>query len=269
MRRGILAAQGCRIRDVQWLRCRAKPIAVHPSRSAFRRRVRGQLIESIMRVGKRVVLVLENEDRIVVEPRMTGLLLVTDPPSPQHLRLGLELDDGPWDTIWYWDRRGLGHVRLYSADEFAAALGPQAVGPDALTIDADQLRARLRASRREVKVALLDQRAIAGIGNLYAAEILHQAGVHPRARCHRLSVTQWNRIADSITDVLQTAITYEGSTLSDGTYRNALNKSGGYQNEHRVYAREDQLCPTCRDDKIMRIVQSQRSTFFCPTCQSR
>jgi formamidopyrimidine-DNA glycosylase len=158
---------------------------------------------------------------------------------------------------------------LYSADEFAAALGPQAVGPDALAIDADQLRSRLKASRREVKVALLDQRAIAGIGNLYAAEILHQAGVHPRARCHRLSVTQWNRIADSITDVLQTAITYEGSTLSDGTYRNALNKSGGYQNEHRVYAREDQLCPTCRDDKIMRIVQSQRSTFFCPTCQSR
>jgi formamidopyrimidine-DNA glycosylase len=67
--------------------------------------------------------------------------------------------------------------------------------------------------------------------------------------------------------VLREAIRYEGSTLGDGTYRNALNESGGYQNEHRVYARAGQTCPTCRRAEIVRIVQAQRSTFFCPRCQ--
>jgi formamidopyrimidine-DNA glycosylase len=70
-------------------------------------------------------------------------------------------------------------------------------------------------------------------------------------------------------DVLHLAIKYEGSTLSDGTYRNALNKSGGYQNEHRVYDRENETCPTCQQQPIVRIVQAQRATFFCKKCQTK
>jgi len=128
---------------------------------------------------------------------------------------------------------------------------------------------RLSASRRAIKVALLDQRAVAGIGNLYASEILHVAGIHPARRCDRLTRAQWQAIADATHGVLEEAIRYEGSTLGDGTYRNALNREGGYQNHHRVYARAGRQCPSCRSSEIKRIVQAQRSTFFCPQCQRK
>jgi len=82
-----------------------------------------------------------------------------------------------------------------------------------------------------------------------------------------LSATRIRRLSDATRHVLHEAIRYEGSTLGDGTYRNALNESGGYQNEHRVYARAEELCPTCRRSKIVRIVQAQRSTFYCGRCQ--
>jgi formamidopyrimidine-DNA glycosylase len=118
-----------------------------------------------------------------------------------------------------------------------------------------------------VKVALLDQRAVAGIGNLYASEILHLARIHPEQPCTRLTPRQWAAIENAALDVLETAIRYEGSTLSDGTYRNALNKEGGYQNEHRVYDKAGHPCSRCARVVIARIVQAQRSTFYCPRCQ--
>ena len=142
-----------------------------------------------------------------------------------------------------------------------------ALGSDALEMTAELYAERLGRSQRAVKVALLDQRAVAGIGNLYASEILHLAGVHPERACRELEPKQWQTIAAAALEVLELAVRYEGSTLSDGTYRNALNKSGGYQNEHRVYAKAGELCPRCKQGTIERIVQTQRSTFFCRRCQ--
>jgi formamidopyrimidine-DNA glycosylase len=118
-------------------------------------------------------------------------------------------------------------------------------------------------------VALLDQRVVAGIGNLYASEILHQAGVHPQRRCDQLQGDEWTRLYMAMGEVLRTAIQYEGSTLSDGTYRNALNQTGGYQQHHRVYDRAGELCLTCGKFPIEQIRQAQRSTFFCRNCQPR
>jgi formamidopyrimidine-DNA glycosylase len=200
---------------------------------------------------------------------MTGLVLLADPPTREHLRFRLRLS-GPHRELLFWDRRGLGSVRLLSAAEFAALLGADSktLGPDALAISPEQLRERLHKSRRAIKVALLDQRAIAGVGNLYASEMLHAAGIHPAARCNRLRGQQWDRLHTAMQVILNSAIEHEGSTLSDGTYRNALNQSGGYQNHHRVYDRAGQPCPTCGHE-VQRIVQAQRSTFFCPTCQHR
>jgi formamidopyrimidine-DNA glycosylase len=118
-------------------------------------------------------------------------------------------------------------------------------------------------------VALLDQRAIAGVGNLYASEMLHRSRIHPAARCYRLSRDQWTRLHAAMLEVLHSAIEHEGSTLSDGTYRNALNQQGGYQNLHLVYDRAGEECPTCQAATLRRIVQAQRSTFYCPACQRR
>lgn len=153
--------------------------------------------------------------------------------------------------------------------EQAAAFDPPKLGPDALAITVEELQANLARSRRAIKVALLDQTAVAGIGNLYASEMLHVAAIHPATPCHRLRPPQWSALHAAVGDILNAAIKYEGSTLGDGTYRNALNQQGGYQNHHRVYDREDQVCPTCAAGKIERITQAQRSTFFCPKCQSR
>jgi formamidopyrimidine-DNA glycosylase len=269
MRRGIAAVVGRRIQRVHRLRCPRKPIAIEPGLAQFRRRAEGARIERTGRAGKRVVLWLDSGDAVVFEPRRTGLVLVADPPDPLYSRLRLELSGRGTTSLVYWDRRGLGSVRLLSAEAYEARFGLDALGPDALDMTAQRYRERLGRSARAIKVALLDQRAVAGIGNLYASEILHLAGIHPGQACRRLTARQWNALADAALAVLNKAIRYEGSTLSDGTYRNALNRDGGYQNEHRVYDKEGALCPRCRKKPIVRLVQAQRSTFFCPSCQSR
>lgn len=269
MRRGIAAIAGSRIATAQRVKCRRRPIAIEPRGRSLARRVAGRRIEDVGRVGKRVVLRLDSGDRLIFEPRMTGLVLVADPPTQEHLRFRLDLADGPIPHVWYWDRRGLGSVRLLSERQFALRLGEGSLGPDALALTADELRQRLYQSRRAIKVALLDQRSVAGIGNLYASEILHLARVHPAKRCDLIKAIQWQAIHARMIEVLELSIRHEGSTLSDGTYRNALNQSGGYQNHHLVYDRAGEMCILCRRTQIVRIVQAQRATFFCPTCQTK
>jgi formamidopyrimidine-DNA glycosylase len=269
MRRGIAAIEGSTISGAERLKCSRRPILIDPRPAVLARRLAGWRVEEVGRLGKRVVLRLESGDRLIFEPRMTGLVLVADPPTQEHLRFRLDLEDGPIPHVWYWDRRGLGSVRLLSETHFADQFGSGYLGPDALAISCDELRQRLARSRRAIKVALLDQRAVAGVGNLYASEILHLAGVHPGKRCDLLRTEQWEAIHVRMLEVLRLAIKHEGSTLSDGTYRNALNQSGGYQNHHRVYDREGQACVACRQGSIVRIVQAQRATFYCPACQTK
>jgi formamidopyrimidine-DNA glycosylase len=269
MRRGIAGIVGCKIAAAVRWPCRRRPILIQPRPAALARRVVGRTVAEVSRLGKRVVVRLDSGERLIFEPRMTGLVLVTDPPSQEHLRFRLDLADGPIPHVWYWDRRGLGSIRLVTEKQLAEQLGSRQLGPDALALSADELRCRLSASRRAIKVALLDQRAIAGIGNLYASEILHLAGIHPAKRCDLLRNEQWHTIHARMLEVLNDAIRHEGSTLSDGTYRNALNKAGGYQNMHRVYDRAGEACVNCRAGTIVRIVQAQRATFFCPACQRK
>jgi formamidopyrimidine-DNA glycosylase len=134
-----------------------------------------------------------------------------------------------------------------------------------MTIEA--WRSRCAGTSRAIKVVLLDQRAVAGIGNLYASEILHLSKIDPTRRADRLRPAELLRLNDAVRLVLEAAIRDEGSTLSDATYRTALNENGRYQSKHRVYGRAGELCLTCSKAAIRRIVQAQRSTFFCPECQ--
>lgn len=228
----------------------------------------GQTVSDVRRLAKRVVFDLSSGESLAIEPRMTGLMLLADPPDRAHLRLRFDFDGGgPFGRLWFWDRRGLGTVRLYRAGELEQELGPDRLGPDALALSEAAWRERCAATKRPIKVALLDQKWVAGIGNLYASEILHAAKIHPSARASGLSCRQVSRLAKSAQRVLNDAIRYEGSTLNDFTYRNALNRNGRYQDRHRVYRREGASCRTCRRGTIERFVQSQRSTFFCPVCQ--
>jgi formamidopyrimidine-DNA glycosylase len=267
MRRGLLPTVGSRIHGVVQPKLRLRPIGMVPPLAQFRRRVVGRTIEVIGRVGKRVVIQLDSGDRLVFEPRMTGRVLVSEPPNTAYLRLVFELSGGSVPRLMFWDVRGLGLVHLFSAEQFVEEFGPQSIGPDALAVTAQELCQRLGQSRRAIKVALLDQRAVAGIGNLYASEILHDAAIHPETPCHKLRPEQWKRLHASIHEILEEAIRCQGSTLSDGNYRTPADEAGGYQQHHRVYQRAGKPCLRCANQSIVRVVQAQRSTFYCPRCQ--
>jgi formamidopyrimidine-DNA glycosylase len=269
MRRGIAAVAGSRIAGLRRPRSRLQSIQIDPPLAVFRRRAVGRRVVAVGRLGKRIVLELDTADRIVLEPRMTGLVLLADPPDAAHLRLVFALTGGAVEELLFWDRRGLGVARLVSPRQFAQRYGRDRLGPDALEVSAAILRERLEGSRRAIKVALLDQHALAGVGNLYASEILHRAGIHPALPCRRLRPAQWTRLHAAMQEVLRAAIRHQGSTLRDGTYRIARNQPGNYQFCHWVYQRAGQRCLRCGGADVVRIVQCQRSTFFCPACQAK
>lgn len=273
MCRGIAAVVGRQIITAKRTKCTRKPIHVWPEAEKWKKFAVGQVVQAVSRVGKRVVLELANSYKIIFEPRMTGLVLLADPPTQEHLRFEVRLSDAKVQAnqpdglrLLFWDRRGLGSVRLFSEAEFSEAFLNGQVGIDALQVSAKQMQDIFSTCRQAIKPALLDQKKLAGVGNLYASELLFNAKVSPTLTCQEVSSAQWRRVHKEMLDVLYKAIAYEGSTLGDGTYRNALNQEGGYQNHHHVYDRQGKPCSRCRTE-IVRIVQTQRATFYCPKCQ--
>ena len=261
---------GGTIRAVRACPCACRPMTIAPALRTMDRRTVGRRVADVRRIAKRVVLALDDGSAFVIEPRMTGLMLIADPPDREHLRVEWELRQGRrTQRLWFWDRRGLGTLRLLSPTQLAELEQGGRLGPDPIGLPLDVWAARLQRLRRPLKVALLDQTLVAGIGNLYASEILHVARLHPMQRTDRLTREEVDRLRLATDAVLLDAIEHEGSTLSDGTYRNVLNQDGGYQNAHRVYDREAEACPSCRRSQVVRIVQAQRSTFYCPECQPR
>jgi formamidopyrimidine-DNA glycosylase len=226
----------------------------------------GRRIERVERIGKRVLIGLSSNDWLVIQPKMAGMLLAGDPPTPEHVRWQLHCQGASDCTITYWDRRGLGTLAFWSDRQLKERLGPDAIGPDALGIDGERLRTIFGELKRPIKPALMDQVKLAGVGNLYASEILFRCGISPRRRCNRIGKRAWEAIATSTRAILLDAIEQGGSTLRDGTYLMVNGESGGYQEAHQVYGREGLPCPRC-GTAVRRIVQAQRSTFFCPQCQ--
>ena len=258
MCRGLAGVVGLRIVAATLPRSRVRPLSVRPAGAVLVRRLAGRTIAGVHRRGKRVV----------IEPRMTGQMLVVDPPTEEHVRLVVQLAGGAVHRFLFWDRRGLGTIRLLDDRGLEAACGAAKLGPDGLVVTGDDLAAGLGRSRRAVKAALLDQRAVAGIGNIYASEILHRVAIHPRTSCRRIRRDDWERIAVATRRVLAEAVALEGSSIGDETYRTADSRPGRAQKRHRVYDREGKPCRRCRTP-IERIVLAQRATFFCPACQAR
>ena len=278
MARGIAGLCGARIVAARFPQGTCRPLAIAPDPAEIAARLERHRILSVARFGKRVAIEVGGEKStphwLVIEPRMTGLLLVAEPPTPQHVRMELEVVMGkgssarPRHKLLFWDQRGLGTIRLLDAKGLDRACGTAKLGPDGLVVTGSDLAERLGGSRRGVKVALLDQKAVAGIGNIYAAEILHRAAIDPRTPCNRLSATAWEAVARAAREILASAVAHEGSSIGDELYRTADNRKGGYQKLHCVYGLAGTPCKTC-GEAIQRIVQAQRSTFFCAACQPR
>lgn len=277
MRRGVARLVGMTISAVAFPRSRVRPLAVAPRPQAVARWLTGGRIVAVERFGKRLALAVSGPESgspgelrwLVIEPRMTGLMLVGQPPTAAHVRMRIDLRLRPSagrQRLVFWDQRGLGTIRLLDARGLEEACGSAVLGADGLAITAAALRDRLSRSKRAIKVALLDQRAVAGIGNIYAAEILHRSAIDPRTPCRRIDGETWLRIADTTRRLLAEAVRFEGSSIGDELYRTPDGRLGRFQRRHRVYGRAGEPCTTC-GTAIERIVQAQRSTFFCPCCQ--
>lgn len=236
---------------------------------SFAARVRGRRIESVGRRGKNVLLPLEGGRVIAVNLGMTGgLLPYRRPPrgedAPTHPAVTFRFDSG--GVLVFDDQRRFGTVEVLDADawlERHARMGPE---PLEEGFTAEGLHRALKASISPVRSWLLDQRRIAGVGNIYASEALHLAGIHPARRARTVTAREAALLREAIRDVLQAAIDHGGTTIRD--YRNADGEAGGYGRRLHVYGREDGPCLFC-GETIRRMVISNRSAYFCPVCQPR
>ena len=147
MRRGIQPIVGATIVAAERTPCSKRPIAITPRIDRLQKRIAGQKIDRIDRLGKRVVVVTENEDRLIFEPRMTGLVLISQPPTAEHLRFRLQLKGRKAKELLFWDRRGLGNVCCLSNEEYQQKLLSGKLGPDAMVITSDEFRERFRILR--------------------------------------------------------------------------------------------------------------------------
>jgi formamidopyrimidine-DNA glycosylase len=228
-------------------------------------RLRGRRIEDVTRRGKNVVLVFEDELRLVINLGMTGRVVTTDAPRAaemRHVAVRFELDDGR--AILYDDIRRFGCLDLRDAEGWHrrdAELGLEPLS-DAFTPEA--LWALTRGSTTPIRNFLLDQRRIAGVGNIYANEALFRAGIRPTRRSHRVTRREASALRDHLRDVLQESIDNRGTTISD--YRDAFGESGGFVQWLRVYDRAGEPCVVC-GTPIRRVVLTNRSAFYCPVCQ--
>jgi formamidopyrimidine-DNA glycosylase len=236
--------------------------------AAFRRCVRGRAIRGTDRRGKKVVLRLDRGGVLLVNLGMTGRLLPLlpegPPPlfAPTHPAVRFELAGG--GALVFDDIRRFGTVECLTEEEWAGrsnALGPEPLGDE---FTPASLALGLARSRSPVRSWLLDQRNVAGVGNIYANEALWRAGIHPQRPANELRRPDAARLHAALRDVLQSAIDAKGTTLRD--YRTADGQSGSFAFSLAAYGRDGAPCPRC-GTAVERVVFGNRSAFFCPRCQ--
>jgi len=242
----------------------------------------GRRIESVGRRGKYLLLGLDDGATLVMHLRMTGNLLLADearpdgrrfgmerlypaPTEPAYLRAELELDDG--GRLLFTDPRRFGHAALLGAGEIGPYLDSRlGIEPLSEALTAAEI-GRIAAGRTvPLKSFLLDQKGIAGIGNIYADEALHRAELHPLSPAGSMRPEHCEALREGIVGALEAGLANGGASIDD--YRDARGERGSMQDEFLVHAREGQECPRC-GGRISRIVVGGRSTYFCAACQTR
>ncbi len=236
----------------------------------FERHTRKVTVEEVSRQGKWVVMALaDHRGLIVIQPRMTGGFWLVEPPRPEHIRLTFHLAS-PGPLIWYCDARRLGRIHWYETSAEAKSAFARSHGPDALEIAVGDLAVRLRRARRAIKPALMDQKIVAGIGNIYADEILFAARIAPTRIAARLSRVELTRLHAAIGHVLKLAIAAEGSSFDTG-YRTVLGLEGGFLAQNAMYGRAGLPCQGCGRPIVKTRIAGLigRPTYFCPACQGQ
>jgi formamidopyrimidine-DNA glycosylase len=239
---------------VKWPRHVARPSA-----RELKRRLPGQKIKSVARRGKYIVFHL-SRDVMLIHLKMSGDLQVVNGNAPRDKHAHTVFHFRSGHSLRFSDARKFGKVFVVErVEEVTGALGPE---PLERGFTAKRLGAMLAGKRRALKLLLLDQTFVAGIGNIYADEALHRARLHPLRRSDSLTPAEVRALWQGIRRVLRIGLRHNGASI-DRAYR-----GGGFQNYARVYAREGQPCFNC-GTPIRRMVVGQRSAHFCPKCQKR
>jgi formamidopyrimidine-DNA glycosylase len=246
------------IRDWRWTRPEPpEPVA---------RELRGAVVERLERVGKYLIWALSGERFLLVHLRMTGALLFDPAGEPSHTRVWFELSAG--HRLAYVDPRrfGTGHLLQGQAarDEYLGArLGVEPLTPE---FTAEALRALARGRRAPVKVFLLDQKRIAGVGNIYADEALFRAKIHPLRPAGNLTLPQWRAVRDGVEQALQAGIDAKGASIDD--FRHIDGARGSFQDRFLIHLRAGEPCVRC-GNTVRKIVVGGRGTYVCEHCQIR
>lgn len=230
-------------------------------------RTAGTTITRCWRRAKLVVIELSSSDRIVVQPRFTGALLIDAGELPERERrystLSFTLDDGR--HLHYRDIRRLGTVSLMSPERFEAYSETLGVEPLDPAFTGDALSGLLRVSRQPVKKVLMDQRAVVGIGNIYANEALWRAGIDPSRMARDVSADEAALLRDAIVAVLNESIAVRGTSFRD--YVDASGSQGGFVHHLAVYGKAGAPCPRCGARLVGTHAIDGRSTVLCARCQ--
>jgi formamidopyrimidine-DNA glycosylase len=281
VRRGLQPAlEGARLERVEARRADLR----FPFPDDFVQRLTGARIEALERRAKYLLAPLDRGDTLVMHLGMTGRFEIegANPAQSGHTRPGRFRQAAPAEDkhahvlfeteaghrVTYFDARRFGYMDLIPTSELGAhawfkGLGPEPLGPE---FTSGHLAAAFAGKIQNVKATLLDQRVVAGLGNIYVCEALHRARISPETPAGRISHKRLETLAEAVREVLLEAIAAGGSTLRD--YAGADGALGYFQHAFRAYGREDEPClrTGCRG-VVRRTVQAGRSTFFCPQCQ--
>lgn len=271
IRRGLAPAlEGARLERVE----QRRPDLRFPLPDRFAERLTGAQVVRLTRRAKYLLAELDQGETWVTHLGMTGRFTVgrrpaegapaPEPPAHEHL----VFETGRGARIGFADARRFGYMALVPSAALEAHPWFRGLGPEPLgnSFSADHLQAAFAGRIQNVKATLLDQRVVAGLGNIYVCEALHRAKISPQTPAGRIGAAALSRLAVTVREVLEEAIEAGGSTLRD--YADANGGQGYFQHNFRVYGREGEPCPRPRcAGQVARIIQAGRSTFFCASCQ--
>ncbi|MBH0178056.1 MAG: bifunctional DNA-formamidopyrimidine glycosylase/DNA-(apurinic or apyrimidinic site) lyase [Nitrospira sp.] len=229
----------------------------------------GAVVQHVQRYGKSVAIQFGKNQAvryIVAELGMTGLLLFSSVQirHPQHVHVRMTFSGGREPEVRYWNPRRFGRLSLLDQEGLNRYVARR-FGCDPLTVSLEEFYRLLKNRRGRLKPLLMHQQAVAGIGNIYANEILFRAGLHPNVQADRLSAARVERLFHVTQEVLHSAIACGGSSVRDFFAPDGT--EGQYRHRHAVYGKEEQPCPNLCGRRIRR-VSDERSSFFCPQCQN-
>lgn len=240
----------------------------YPSRRRFIRKITGRKIIALKRRAKYLLFQLDSGETMIVHLGMSGQLILRPfgSPPPPHTRIIFKTAEG--GDLFFIDPRKFGEVYLYSRADGDTMIDPFSLGPEPLEdeFSPEVLKRRLACRRSPIKVSLLDQKLIAGLGNIYADESLFRARIHPEKLSFTLTDREIERLHKAIREVLREAIELHGTSAADRQYVDSEGFPGKFQTRLNVYQRKGEECPCC-GMLIEAIKLGGRTTHFCPRCQ--